>query len=136
MFVFLTFSVVDKQQNTAVNAASDLEPIYTYRGHLAPVLSLCMGSDVFYSGDASGEIICWSFPANVLSIDQYEPYDSSLQSKISFRHDNAVWALDLFPSPSSASQFLCSASADGSLKIWDVSAASAVKTIDCQGLNT
>ena len=52
----------------------DVEPIYTFRGHSAPVLSVVINStsEMCFSGSADSTIICWSIPS--LDIDPYGPY--------------------------------------------------------------
>ena len=117
-----------------MNTWTDLEPNYTYRGHLGPVLSLSVADDCFFSGDALGKIVSWKFPNfNSPSFsDQYAPYDDSLQSKYTLEHNDAVWALALLSSSNSERQLLASASADETIKIWDLNRTTVSQTIRCQ----
>lgn len=118
-----------------MNATLDLEPVYTYRGHTSRVLSLCMNGNTFYSGSQKGEIIAWSIPSNIMNIDPYDPYDAKLQLSNTAAHNDAIWSLASLTSSATNSQVLCSASADGAIKIWDTtrSAVSLLKTIDHEG---
>ncbi|KAJ6222160.1 hypothetical protein RDWZM_000705 [Blomia tropicalis] len=119
-----------KQQVNPVNATLDLEPIYTYRGHTSRILSLCMNGNMFYSGSQDGQIIVWSIPANINTIDPYDPYDSKLQLNNIMAHQNAIWSLASLTSSTSNSQVLCSASSDGTIKIWDTTRSVCVKTLE------
>lgn len=116
-----------------VNATLDLEPIYTYRGHTSRILSLCMNGNMFYSGSQDGQIIVWSIPANINTIDPYDPYDSKLQLNNIMAHQNAIWSLASLTSSTSNSQVLCSASSDGTIKIWDTTRSVCVKTLEHEG---
>lgn len=88
---------------------------------------------MFYSGSQNGEIITWSIPPNVMSLDPYDPYDSKLQMSNMMAHKDAVWALAFLHSPVSAAQILCSASADKSIKVWDTARSICLKNIECGG---
>lgn len=120
-----------KQQINTVNATLDLEPVHTYRGHTSRVLTLCLNGNTFYSGSQNGEIIAWSIPSNVMSMDPYDPYDAKLQLSNTAAHNDAIWSLASLTSSATNSQILCSASADGAIKIWDTTrSVSPLKTID------
>ncbi|KPM03979.1 striatin-3-like protein [Sarcoptes scabiei] len=91
-----------KQPINTANATLDLEPIYTYRGHTSRVLSVCISGNVFHSGSQNGELIAWSIPSKVMSLDIYDPYDYSLQIT----------------------------SADQTIKIWDTTRSICMKSIE------
>lgn len=60
--------------NYSCRAASlDVEPVYTFRGHLGPVLCLAMSAtgENCYSGGVDGTIRCWNIPNSNI-----DPYDS------------------------------------------------------------
>lgn len=117
-----------------MNATLDLEPVHTYRGHTSRVLTLCLNGNTFYSGSQNGEIIAWSIPSNVMSMDPYDPYDAKLQLSNTAAHNDAIWSLASLTSSATNSQILCSASADGAIKIWDTTrSVSPLKTIDQNG---
>ncbi|KAL9952820.1 hypothetical protein ACROYT_G040131 [Oculina patagonica] len=92
----------------------DVEPIYTFRGHSAPVLSVVINStsEMCFSGSADSTIICWSIPS--LDIDPYGPYNSENLSGILVAHTDAVWDLAV----QTGSLQLLSASADGTCRLW------------------
>lgn len=92
----------------------DVEPIYTFRGHSAPVLSVVINStsEMCFSGSADSTIICWSIPS--LDVDPYGPYNSENLSGVLVAHTDAVWDLAV----QTGSLQLLSASADGSCRLW------------------
>lgn len=92
----------------------DVEPIYTFRGHSAPVLSVVINStsEMCFSGSADSTIICWSIPP--LDIDPYGPYNSENLGGILVAHTDAVWDLAV----QTGSLQLLSASADGTCRLW------------------
>ncbi|XP_027050360.1 striatin-like [Pocillopora damicornis] len=96
------------------NNVLDVEPIYTFRGHSAPVLSVVINStsEMCFSGSADSTIICWSIPS--LDIDPYGPYNSENLSGMLVAHTDAVWDLAV----QTGSLQLLSASADGTCRLW------------------
>ncbi|XP_077174583.1 striatin-4 [Paroedura picta] len=96
------------------NAALDVEPVYAFRGHRGPVLSVAMGcnSEYCYSGGSDARIRCWRIPD--LGMDPYDGYDPSVLSKVLDGHTDAVWGLAFSPSKNC----LASCSADGTVKVW------------------
>jgi len=54
-------------------ASLDVEPVYTFRAHEGPVLSLAMSptGECCYSGGMDGTICCWNIPNSNI-----DPYDS------------------------------------------------------------
>lgn len=56
------------------SASLDVEPVYTFRGHLGAVLCLSMNSDgeKCYSGGIDGTIRVWNIPSS--NIDPYDSY--------------------------------------------------------------
>ncbi|KAH0631575.1 hypothetical protein JD844_005969 [Phrynosoma platyrhinos] len=99
------------------NAALDVEPVYAFRAHRGPVLSVTMGcnSEHCYSGGLDTRIRCWRIPD--LSMDPYDGYDPSMLSNVLDGHTDAVWGLAFSPSKNR----LASCSADGTVRIWDPS---------------
>ncbi|CAB1347603.1 unnamed protein product [Coregonus sp. 'balchen'] len=61
-----------------LNAALDVEPIYTFRAHSGAVLSLAMGEDgdSCYSGGLDGTVRCWKIPD--INVDPYDNYEQSI----------------------------------------------------------
>lgn len=127
-----------QQQATAGGAPGgttfDLEPIYTYRGHTSRVLSLALAGNTIYSGAESGRILQWAIPANFANTDPlYNAFDPGLLLGRLDGHTDAVWSLATLTPPTSATPLLCSASADGSVRVWDTQRLQSVKTITLSG---
>lgn len=119
-----------------VNATIDLEPVHTYRGHTCGVLSLCINGNKFFSGSQDGQIILWQIPANIMNIDPYDAYEPKLQISNTQAHGDAVWSLATLTSATN-SLLLCSGSADGTIKIWDIKSGaefSCIKTIEFESM--
>ncbi|XP_048378591.1 striatin-3-like isoform X3 [Stegostoma tigrinum] len=100
------------------STALDVEPIYTFRGHIDPVLSLAVSSkgDQCFSGGLDGTICCWNIPS--LNTDPYDTYDESILSRTLNGHTDTVWGL-AFSIPKNR---LISCSADGTVRLWDATA--------------
>uniref|UniRef100_H3CA87 Striatin-3 n=1 Tax=Tetraodon nigroviridis TaxID=99883 RepID=H3CA87_TETNG len=100
------------------SASFDVEPVYTFRGDVGPVLSLAMSSsgEQCFSGGLDSTIQWWSLPGS--SVD---PYDTTSDSGVlagSWRgHTDAVWGLAY----SGIKNRLLSCSADGTVKLWNPS---------------
>ncbi|XP_067624578.1 striatin-3 isoform X2 [Eurosta solidaginis] len=94
------------------SASLDVEPLYTFRAHTAPVLCLGMSTtgDVCYSGGLDGNIECWQLPSP--NIDPYDCYDPSVHSGTLEGHTDAVWGLTTMHSN------IVSCSADSTVKLW------------------
>ncbi|CAK1600864.1 unnamed protein product [Parnassius mnemosyne] len=95
------------------SAGLDVEPLYTFRAHTAPVLCLAMGaprSEECFSGGLDGTIRVWNLPPP--TADPYDPYDPAVQGPVLREHTDAVWSL------ASAHGRLLSASADGTARLW------------------
>lgn len=54
-------------------ASLDVEPVYTFRGHVGPVLCLAVSAsgEQCYSGGIDSTIRCWNIPSSNI-----DPYDS------------------------------------------------------------
>uniref|UniRef100_A0ABM5ES26 Striatin-4 isoform X2 n=1 Tax=Pogona vitticeps TaxID=103695 RepID=A0ABM5ES26_9SAUR len=102
------------------NAALDVEPVYAFRAHRGPVLSVAMGcnSESCYSGGLDTRIRCWRIPD--LSMDPYDGYDPGVLSRVLEGHSDAVWGLAFSP----LKNRLASCSADGTVRIWDPNSSS------------
>ncbi|XP_013142686.1 PREDICTED: striatin isoform X1 [Papilio polytes] len=95
------------------SAGLDVEPLYTFRAHTAPVLCLAMGlprSEECFSGGLDGTIRVWNLPPP--TADPYDPYDPAVQGPVLREHTDAVWSL------ACAHGRLLSASADGTARLW------------------
>ncbi|CAG8492039.1 3590_t:CDS:2 [Acaulospora colombiana] len=102
--------------------AYDIEPSMTYRGHTAAVNSVVLGSEQrkCYSASMDSTIRVWNLPPPKREI--YGPVDPSLNLTSYIGHTDAIWDLRLFPISSQNTRLLASASADGTVKIWNTEA--------------
>ncbi|CAG0880479.1 unnamed protein product [Cyprideis torosa] len=105
---------LQKTVPTKKSASLDVEPVYTFRGHRGPVLSLVVApsGEECYSGGVDGTIRCWNIPSS--EIDPYDTFDPSVLSTTFEGHRDAVWGLSIHPFKSQ----VLSCSADGSVKLW------------------
>lgn len=96
------------------SAALDVEPVYTFRAHTGPVLSLAISSagDLCFSGGLDNTIRCWNMPNS--NVDPYDSYEPSVLAATLLGHTDSVWRL-AYHGPR---QQLLSASADGTVKLW------------------
>ncbi|KRZ74385.1 Striatin, partial [Trichinella papuae] len=109
--------------HTTVNSKSssqDLEPVYTFRGHEGPVLCMCLSptGDYCYTGGLDGTVRSWLMPPP--TVDLYDSFDKSYLPETLLGHDDAVWSVAFH----SSDNRLVSASADGTLKLWEPSSSS------------
>lgn len=101
----------------------DIEAVATYRGHHGPVTSIAICSDKsweggverFYSAGADAAIWIWSLQPE--RQDPYAPFSSKHRLGQYIGHSDVVWDLKIHP----LIQLLASASADGTVKLWDAS---------------
>ncbi|CAF1342095.1 unnamed protein product [Rotaria magnacalcarata] len=107
-------SALLRKSTTTTTTTQDLEPVYTFRQHTAPVLCTAIHpyGEQFYSGGLDSIIAVWNIPNS--EVDPYDAYDSNVLYKVLNGHTDAVWQLAV------AGQKLLSCSADGSVRLWDV----------------
>eukprot|EP01136_Pigoraptor_vietnamica_P006971 Opistho-1_new@40599 len=93
----------------------DIEPLQTYRGHLAPVFALAYSplESVFFSGSADRTVKVWRLaPAELL--EPFGKYDPLVCVSTLVGHTDAVWDVSSHP----LHAVVLSASADGSCRVW------------------
>ncbi|XP_077394937.1 striatin-3 [Festucalex cinctus] len=97
------------------SASLDVEPVYTFRAHVGPVLSLAVtsGGEQCFSGGVDATIQWWNVPGS--NVDPYDMYDGSALAGTWTDHTDAVWSLAY----SGAKDRLLSCSADGTVKLWN-----------------
>ncbi|XP_064621222.1 striatin-3-like isoform X2 [Lineus longissimus] len=95
-------------------ASLDVEPVYTFRGHVGPVLCIAVSvnGEQCYSGGLDSTIRCWNIPSS--NIDPYDSFDSNVLHETLDDHTDAVWCLAVHQSRSQ----LLSCSADGTVRLW------------------
>ncbi|XP_078515532.1 striatin-3 isoform X1 [Lissotriton helveticus] len=97
------------------SASLDVEPIYTFRAHIGPVLSLVVSSngEQCFSGGIDASIQWWNMPSP--NVDPYDTYEPSVLAGTLLAHTDAVWGL----SYSGVKNHLLSCSADGTVRLWN-----------------
>ncbi|XP_068456202.1 striatin-3 isoform X2 [Clinocottus analis] len=97
------------------SASFDVEPVYTFRAHVGPVLSLAMTSsgEQCFSGGIDSTVQWWNIPSS--SVDPYDSYEPSVLAGSWSGHTDAVWGLAY----SGIKNRLLSCSADGTVKLWN-----------------
>jgi len=109
----------------------DIDPSYTYRGHMGPVLSVDISDDVCYTGGLDSTIRSWKVPPK--SLELYSKYDPSIKQYVFEGHTDAVWCVKAHPLKDQY-HLLASASADGTIKLWDTESCNLKSTLDYNGL--
>uniref|UniRef100_A0A7E4W249 Striatin domain-containing protein n=1 Tax=Panagrellus redivivus TaxID=6233 RepID=A0A7E4W249_PANRE len=104
-------------QITGAAGIMDVEPVYTFRGHKSAILSIDMSptGDQLYTAGLDGVICCWQVPS--INIDVHGLYDPSVLLMTLRGHTDAIWSVNYH----SSTNRLLSASADGTIKVWDLS---------------
>uniref|UniRef100_A0A8C3N7M9 Uncharacterized protein n=1 Tax=Geospiza parvula TaxID=87175 RepID=A0A8C3N7M9_GEOPR len=97
------------------SASLDVEPIYTFRAHIGPVLSLAISSngEQCFSGGIDATIQWWNMPSP--SVDPYDTYEPNVLAGTLIAHTDAVWGLAY----SGVKNHLLSCSADGTVRLWN-----------------
>uniref|UniRef100_A0A8C6Z0Z2 Striatin 3 n=1 Tax=Nothoprocta perdicaria TaxID=30464 RepID=A0A8C6Z0Z2_NOTPE len=97
------------------SASLDVEPIYTFRAHIGPVLSLAISSngEQCFSGGVDATIQWWNMPSP--NVDPYDTYEPNVLAGTLIAHTDAVWGLAY----SGIKNHLLSCSADGTIRLWN-----------------
>ncbi|KAG3261043.1 striatin 3, transcript variant X3 [Ictidomys tridecemlineatus] len=97
------------------SASLDVEPIYTFRAHIGPVLSLAISSngEQCFSGGIDATIQWWNMPSP--NVDPYDTYEPNVLAGTLVAHTDAVWGLAY----SGIKNQLLSCSADGTVRLWN-----------------
>ncbi|XP_015277307.1 PREDICTED: striatin-3 isoform X3 [Gekko japonicus] len=97
------------------SASLDVEPIYTFRAHIGPVLSLAISSngEQCFSGGIDATIQWWNMPSP--NVDPYDTYEPNVLAGTLIAHADAVWGLAY----SGVKNHLLSCSADGTVRLWN-----------------
>nr|KAF6487710.1 striatin 3 [Rousettus aegyptiacus] len=97
------------------SASLDVEPIYTFRAHIGPVLSLALSSngEQCFSGGIDATIQWWNMPSP--NVDPYDTYEPNVLAGTLVAHTDAVWGLAY----SGIKNQLLSCSADGTVRLWN-----------------
>jgi striatin 1/3/4 len=94
------------------------EPQLTFRGHSGAVTCVVFhpSRDVVYSGSLDATVRAWKVPAGA-EHSLYSPHDASLSLGVLVGHTDGVWGLAVVGAE--GQRRLVSASADGTVKVWD-----------------
>ncbi|XP_053107793.1 striatin-3 isoform X3 [Hemicordylus capensis] len=97
------------------SASLDVEPIYTFRAHIGPVLSLAISSngEQCFSGGIDATIQWWNMPSP--NVDPYDTYEPNVLAGTLIAHTDAIWGLAY----SGIKNHLLSCSADGTVRLWN-----------------
>ena len=103
----------------ASKTSTDADPVLTFRGHSAAVTSGIISSQQrrIYSGSLDATIRVWHVPR--LDNPPYPPYNPAMEEATLIGHSQAIWELVLLANRAQEETLLASASADGTVKIWD-----------------
>ncbi|KDN38707.1 WD40 repeat-like protein [Tilletiaria anomala UBC 951] len=98
---------------------ADADSIITYRGHSAAVTSAIVSTQQrrAYSSSLDATIRVWRLPRH--DSVPYLPFDPNTEEATLVGHTQAIWELCLLPDRSQNEVLLASASADGTVKLWD-----------------
>mmetsp|Transcript_4558 Transcript_4558/g.8565 ORF Transcript_4558/g.8565 Transcript_4558/m.8565 type:complete len:781 (+) Transcript_4558:232-2574(+) len=101
-------------------ATRDVEPLATYRGHIGGVFSaaLSVERNVAFSGGADASIRAWQLPKPGSGLYSQHGSAAPYAKDVFVGHTDMVWSLCLHLF---RSQLLLSASADGTVRLWDTS---------------
>ncbi|TYJ52098.1 hypothetical protein B9479_007306 [Cryptococcus floricola] len=112
-------------------AAQEVDPIQTLRGHTAGITAVTVSSSLstIFSASLDSTIRLWKLPPH--DHDPYAPWNPTTAIQTLVGHTEAVWDICLLPSREIAKlgkeateARLVSASADGSVKLWQRSGSS------------
>lgn len=108
------------KSSRGTQSLNDVDPAMTLRGHSGAVTSLALSSGKrrLYSGSVDSSIVVWKL-LDCGQVEPYPPYDKHLELARLVGHTQAIWDLCLLPSKNDEEGLLASASADGTVKIWD-----------------
>ena len=106
-----------KPPRSSKKGPPDVEPMWTFRGHMAPVLATAVGSDFVVSAAVDGSVRVWDLPGDGTKL--YDEYATrvALRTRAELTgHNDAVWSLSAHPSE----PIVLSASADRTVRVWRV----------------
>ncbi|KAJ3227837.1 hypothetical protein HDU78_009908 [Chytriomyces hyalinus] len=127
-----------RRPSTMSSSLLDLEPSYTFRGHIGPVTALAVCSDAsgFYTGGVDASVRYWNLVDkngnSLTKRDSYDSYESNPQKEIIVAHTDVVWEMalnsDVVSGTADATVHLATASADGTVKLFTTDSHSLVRS--------
>ncbi|KAJ8662327.1 hypothetical protein O0I10_002021 [Lichtheimia ornata] len=119
-------------------AHEEADPTITYRGHSNVVTSVAISAEQnrVYSASLDTTIRVWRLPPDGHGL--FSPVDPSLNITSYVGHTDAIWDFKLFPIARNNTCLLASASADGTVKLWDTQTSGQLlkSTLTYNGVNT
>ncbi|KAI9329538.1 WD40-repeat-containing domain protein [Obelidium mucronatum] len=110
-----------------ITPKADLEPVFTFRGHAGAVTALAVTRDGegFYTGGIDSSVRFWSLKdengGDLVSRGTYASYGANPQKQLIVAHTDTVWDMQLNDTLTKRNICLATASADGTVKIFDAS---------------
>ncbi|KAJ3019679.1 UNVERIFIED_CONTAM: hypothetical protein HDU68_010566 [Siphonaria sp. JEL0065] len=121
--LYTNTSIADHRKT--ITPKADLEPVFTFRGHVGAVTALTVtkDGDAFYTGGTDSSIRFWALKDNGRDLvlrDTYSTYSGlNPQKQLIVSHTDTVWDMQLNDTLTTRSPCLATASADGTVKIFD-----------------
>ncbi|ORY03877.1 WD40 repeat-like protein [Basidiobolus meristosporus CBS 931.73] len=105
-------------RKNASKKAQECEPYTNFRGHVSAVTAVVIDSETgrCYSSSLDSTVRVWNLPSPSRDLYSYNGFASCYS--VLTGHSNSVWDIKLLPGQNTHK--LASASADGTVKIWDV----------------
>jgi WD40 repeat protein len=104
----------------AARVPTDIEPVFTFRGHVRAVTSLAVAEfnsrSILITASLDSTVRTWQVPPNTR--ETYAPY--TVTSRALVGHFDAVWKVCIQQPNKNQIALVASASADGTVKIWHV----------------
>lgn len=97
-------------------------------------LAVSRSKHQIFSGSIDASIRVWNLPPS--DHETYSPHDATLESDLLVGHGDAIWDLALVPSATDPEGYLVSASADGTVKIWQAAESKDAKGKESYSLMT
>ncbi|KAK9707681.1 1,2-dihydroxy-3-keto-5-methylthiopentene dioxygenase [Basidiobolus ranarum] len=107
------------RKNTS-KKAPECEPFMNFRGHTSAVSSVLFMTEQnkCYSSSLDSTIRIWNLPPS--DRDLYSANDAAISCGAFIGHTDSIWDMRLHPEQSGGTRLIASASADGTVKLWDV----------------
>ncbi|MCO5613920.1 hypothetical protein L7F22_068200 [Adiantum nelumboides] len=100
---------------------ADIDPVATLRSHSGAVTCLALSNSKrkLYSGSVDASIVVWKL-LDSNTVEPYPPFDKTSEIGRLVGHTQPIWDLAILPTRGDEEGLLASASADGTVKIWNI----------------
>lgn len=111
----------NKPKPSGTLAGADIDPVATLRSHSGAVTCLALSNSKrkLYSGSVDASIVVWNL-LDSNTVEPYPPFDKTSEIGRLVGHTQPIWDLAILPTKGDEEGLLASASADGTVKIWDI----------------